>query len=123
MPDEVERHTLARVRSTTNGEALMDKAEFLKRLQVSIQLALTGEVHKRMIAVTCGVRGKEIVVRTYVEGAVTPSDLDAADFIIDQDVFDDYFDEGYTVKQECFSGKYDELEMLDFWAFYRERDA
>jgi hypothetical protein len=91
------------------------------RLMVSVQRALLGQVYKRLGGVTCGLKGKTIVLRSYVEGPIRPEDMDRLQ-VISTEVITDFFDEGYTIEEECLTGKYEELAALDFWAYLRAPD-
>ena len=98
----------------------MENRDMGMRLRCSVLRALLKEVDKRMIAVTVGIRGKTICLRSYVEGPVRPDDLERIQRI-STEVISDFCDD-YLIEEECQSGEYDNLEALDFWAFYRARD-
>lgn len=96
----------------------MDNVPMPYRLRASIQRALLGEVDVRMVAVTCGVFGSTIRVRSYVHGPVTPKDVDRIQ-IVASEVHTDFMDEGYTIEEECLPVGSTKPECLDFFAFYR----
>jgi len=88
------------------------------RLRASIQRALLGEVDARTVAVTCGVVGSTIKVRSYVEAPVTAADIERAQ-VVSTEVIADFVDEGYIIEEECLPIGSTKPERLDFWAFYR----
>ena len=96
----------------------MEDVPMTYRLRASIQRALLGEVDDRMFAVTCGVIASTIRVRSYVDGPVTPKDIERIG-IVASEVHTDFMDEGYTYEAECLPVGSAKPECLDFFAFYR----
>jgi hypothetical protein len=96
----------------------MENVPMTYRLRASIQRALLGEVDARMVAVTCGVAGSTIRVRSYVDGPVTPKDIDRIQMVASE-VHADFMDEGYTIEEECLPLGPVKPVCLDFFAFYR----
>jgi hypothetical protein len=99
-------------------DATMKNVPMTYRLRASIQRALLGEVDPRMVAVTCGVVGSTIRVRSYVDGPVTAADIDRVQ-VVSTEIVADFMDEGYTIEEECLAVGSTKPEVFDFWAFYR----
>jgi len=96
----------------------MDNVPIAYRLRTSVQRALLGEVDARIVAVTCGVVGSTIKVRTYVDAPVTAADMNRVQ-VVSSEVITDFADEGFAIEEECLSVGRTKPEVLDFWAFYR----
>jgi hypothetical protein len=86
-------------------------------LRLSIQRALLGEVFDRLVSVTCGLKGRQVEVKAYVSGEVTPDDRERISDIAGEVIAD--FPEGYMLTESCVSVEHEPEEMLDFWAFQR----
>jgi hypothetical protein len=94
----------------------MTTQELSVLLRLSIQRALLDRVSDRLSAVTCGIRGKRIIVVAYFIGDVTADDIErireaGAEIIAD-------FPEDFTIEERCQS-RDEEEEMLDYWVFRR----
>ena len=99
------------------SEAAMDNVPMGLLLRASVMRALLGEVDARMVAVTCGVVGSTIKLRSYVDGPVTAEDVERIQ-VVGTEVITDFMDDGYTVEEECWPIGPDKPECLDFFAFY-----
>jgi ribosome maturation factor RimP len=99
----------------------MENVPIAYGLRASIQRALLGEVDTRMVAVTCGVVGSTIIIRSYVDGPVTAADIERIQ-VVSTEVITDFMDDGYTIEEECLPVGSTKPECLDFWAFYRADD-
>ena len=96
----------------------MEQVPMTYQLRASLQRALLGEVDDRMVAVTCGIAGSTITIRSYVDGPVIPQDVDRIQ-VVATEVITDFMDEGYAVEAECLPVGSTKPEVLDFFAFYR----
>lgn len=91
----------------------------LLTLKLSVQRALLGEVTDRLFAVTCGIDGKCVHIRAYFCGKVTPDDIERVSFLGAEVIAD--FPEQYKIEECTLSADDSEPEMLDFWAFLKEK--
>jgi hypothetical protein len=91
----------------------------LLTLKLSVQQALVGEVTNRLFGVTCGIDGKRVQIRAYFSGKVTPVDIERVSFLGGEVIAD--FPEQYKIEESTLSADDGEPEMLDFWAFLKEK--
>jgi hypothetical protein len=80
---------------------------------------LVGEVADRLFGVTCGIDGKCVHVRAHFSGKVTPVDVERVSFLSGEVIAD--FPEQYKIEESTLSADDCEPEMLDFWAFLKEK--
>lgn len=92
----------------------MDDYDLFK---LSIQSALVGYVTENLVAVTCGLKRKHLVVEVYFENSAGPEEME---FVrnLTREVASG-FPNGYTSEGRCFSTQQRAPQMLDFWAFLR----
>lgn len=92
----------------------MDDYDLLK---VSIQSALVGSVTEDLVAVTCGLTRKHLVIEAYFENTAGPHEME---FVrgLTREVASG-FPSSYTWESRCFSVQQRDPQMLDFWAFLR----
>jgi hypothetical protein len=74
-----------------------------------------------MVAVTVGLNGKTIRIRSYVDGPVEQKDIERIQFV-STEVIADFVNDGFTIAEECLPVGVEKPQMLDFWAFYRAKD-
>ena len=98
----------------------MDEYHTSVELFASVNRALLGAVDRRMVAVTAGFRGQTIHLRSYVEDAVRPDDVERIQ-VIGTEVIAGFVD-NYFIEEECLSIKDHPLQVLAFWAFMRAQD-
>jgi hypothetical protein len=91
----------------------------LLTLKLSVQRALVGEVTDRLFGVTCGIDEKCVHIRAYFSGKVTPVDIERVAFLGGEVIAD--FPEQYKIEESTLSADDGEPEMLDFWAFLKEK--
>ncbi len=97
----------------------MSNFEPLITLKISIQRALLGEVTRRLVSVTCGLKDNHIQIRGYVSSDVTQEDIERIQFVGTEVIAD--FPEGYSIEESCLPVTMGE-DMLDFWAFRRAEE-
>ena len=102
------------------SEILMSAFEPLLTLKLSIQRALLGEVTGRLVGVTCGLKERQIQIRAYMSGIVSKQDIERIGSIGAEVIAD--FPDGFTIDESCVSADGIEPEMLDFWAFLKQRN-
>ncbi len=87
-------------------------------LRLSIQRALLGAVTENLIAVTAAVKDSKIFIRAYFDKAATESELENIS-VVGGEVISDFPESFGIEEQVIFASRTDEMEMLDFWAFFR----
>jgi hypothetical protein len=92
----------------------MDDYDLFK---VSIQSALVGSVTADLVAVTCGLTQKHLVIEVYFENTTGPHEMEFVRGITREVVSG--FPSSYTWESRCFSIQQRDPQMLDFWAFLR----
>lgn len=94
----------------------MDDYDLFK---LSIQSALIGVITENLVAVTCGIRSRHLIIEAYFDGSVTPDAHEVMHGIVKEVVAD--FPDRYTIEGHCHSLQDRPARMLDFWAFLREK--
>lgn len=92
----------------------MDDYDLFK---LSIQSALIGSVTEDLVAVTCGLAQKHLVIEAYFQNTTGPHEME---FVrgLTREVASG-FPSSYTWESRCFSILQRDPQMLDFWAFLR----
>ena len=89
-------------------------------LRLSVQRALLGEVTANLIAVTAGIKGTKISIRSYFNADATAADLESMSCVGTEVIAD--FPDSYEIEDEVrIVTTQDEMEMLEFWAFLRAK--
>lgn len=92
----------------------MDDYDLFK---LSIQSALIGLIPDNLIAVTCGIRSKHLIIRAYFDGQISLELQELINALAKEVVAD--FPDNYTIEGHCLSVQDHPVHMLDFWAFLK----